>query len=164
MAQYLNNAFLQPSVSFANFRISPEWRTSRPLLSKPHPKISRTIPRSSRNPPDCRDRKEMPAPSPKPDPTLTALVGGISFGVNGVHTREGFLYFTITELGFFPDFTFDGVGDAYIARGRVDLIRKITPAGKVVSLDYENLDTLVLIEGNTAAKFGRTKSDRRMFL
>ena len=60
------------------------------------------------------------------------------------------------------DFTFDGVGDAYIARGRVDLIRKITPAGKVVSLDYENLDTLVLIEGNTAAKFGRTKSDRRM--
>jgi hypothetical protein len=54
------------------------------------------------------------------------------------------------------------VGDAYIARGRVDLIRKITPVGKVVSLDYENLDTLVLIEGNTAAKFGRTKSDRRM--
>jgi hypothetical protein len=36
------------------------------------------------------------------DPTLTAPVGGISFGVNGVHTREGFLYFTITELGFFP--------------------------------------------------------------
>jgi hypothetical protein len=32
----------------------------------------------------------------------------------------------------------------------------------VVSLDYENPDALVLIEGNTVAKFGSTKSNRRI--
>jgi hypothetical protein len=35
------------------------------------------------------------------------------------------------------DFTFDGAGNTYVARGRLDLIRKITPAGKVASLGYE---------------------------
>jgi hypothetical protein len=59
-------------------------------------------------------------------------------------------------------FTFDSAGDAYVARGRVDLIRKITPTTRVVSLDYESPDALVLIEGNTVAKFGGTKSDRRI--
>jgi hypothetical protein len=94
------------------------------------------------------------------------------------------LYFTNTELGFFrvpirhdgtptgkvetlanftagDGFTFDEAGDAYIVRGRVDLITKFTPGGTVASLDYENPDALVLIEGNTAVKFGRTESDRR---
>ncbi|KAH8771566.1 hypothetical protein F5882DRAFT_300883, partial [Hyaloscypha sp. PMI_1271] len=121
----------------------------------------------------------------QPDPTLTASVGGIPFSINGVHTKEGFLYFTYTALGFFrvsiyhdgipvgnvevlakfisrDGFTFDSAGNAYVARGRVDLIRKITPARRVVSLDYENPDALVLIEGNTVAKFGGTKSDRRI--
>lgn len=120
------------------------------------------------------------------DPTLTASGGGIPFSINGVHTKEGFLYFTYTALGFFrvsiyhdgipvgnvevlakfisrDGFTFDSAGNAYLARGRVDLIqKKITPARRVVSLDYENPDALVLIEGNTVAKFGGTKSDRRI--
>jgi hypothetical protein len=37
----------------------------------------------------------------QPDPTLTASVGGIHFSINAVHTKEGFLYFTNTALGFF---------------------------------------------------------------
>lgn len=104
------------------------------------------------------------------------------WGVNGVHTRDGFLYFTNTDLAFMcvpihddgtqgdikvlanfmagDDFTFDERGDAYVARGRDDVISKVTPAGKVISLDYENADALVLLEGNTAVTFGRTKSDR----
>ena len=119
------------------------------------------------------------------DPTLTASVGGIPFSINGVHTKVGFLYFTNTALGFFrvsifhdgipvgnvevlakftsrDGFTFDSAGDAFVVRGGIDLIRMITPAGRMVSLDYENPDALVLIEGDTVAKFGSTKSDRRI--
>lgn len=113
--------------------------------------------------------------------SATPVAAG-GFSVNGVHTRGGFLYFT--ELGFFrvpihhdgtqtgivevsanftrgDEFTFGEAGNVYIARGAVDLISEVTPAGKVVSLDYENADALVLVEGNTAVKFGRTKCDRK---
>jgi hypothetical protein len=34
-------------------------------------------------------------------------------------------------------------------------------AGKVVPLDYEKADALVLVEGNTAVKFGRMECDRK---
>lgn len=104
------------------------------------------------------------------------------WGVNGVHTQDGLLYFTNSDLGFFriaihddgtpagkveklasftggDDFTFDKRGDAYVARGRVDAIDKITPAGEVARLEYENVDARVLLEGNTAVKFGRTEKD-----
>jgi len=120
--------------------------------------------------------------------TATQPVGTFAadggFGVNGVHAKNGSLYFTNTNLGFYrvpiydngtkagdveqlvnftssDDFTFDGEGGVYVARGAVDLISKITPAGNLTSLEYENPDALVLVEGNTAVKFGRTESDRR---
>ena len=115
-------------------------------------------------------------------PPLPPTQGG--FGANGVHTRDGFLYFTNSDTGFFrvpihedgtpagdveivadflggDDFTFDKDGDAYVARGRVDIISKISPADEVVSLNYTNADALVLTEGSTAVKFGRTECDRK---
>lgn len=115
-------------------------------------------------------------------PIGTVLTGG--FGVNGVHTRGGFLYFTNTNLGFFrvpvhrdgtiagaveelaefirgDDFTFDPEGTAYVARGAVDLISKVFPDGSVVPLQYENTDGVLLEEGNTGIQFGRMKKDRR---
>lgn len=46
----------------------------------------------------------------------------------------------------------------YIVRRRFDIISGITLAGKEVSLDYENADALVLLEGNTAMEFGRMES------
>ncbi|KAE9375081.1 hypothetical protein N431DRAFT_336818 [Stipitochalara longipes BDJ] len=114
-------------------------------------------------------------------PTIPVADGG--FGVNGVHTMDGFLYFTNTDSGFYrvpihddgtpagnvevltdflagDDFTFDRVGNAYVARGRVHIISKVTPARQAIDLDFENRDALVLIEGNTAMKFGRTERDQ----
>lgn len=43
----------------------------------------------------------------------------------------------------------------------VDLISEAMSAGKVVPLDYEKADELVLVEGNTAVKFGRMECDRK---
>ena len=113
-------------------------------------------------------------------PTGPLVEGG--FGVNGVHTKDGFLYFTNSNRGFFrvpihedgtqagaveaitdfapsDDFTFDKKGDAYVSRGAVDLIVKVTPTGTVTPLAYKNTDASVLIEGNTAVQFGRTERD-----
>ncbi|KAH8646166.1 hypothetical protein BX600DRAFT_477227 [Xylariales sp. PMI_506] len=113
-------------------------------------------------------------------PTAYYLDGG--WGANGVHTLDGYLYYTNTNLGFYrvpihddgtvagdvenlaefirgDDFTFDQHGNAIIARGAVDLIDKVTPAGVVIDLEYTNPDALVLIEGNTAVHFGRTRYD-----
>jgi len=115
-------------------------------------------------------------------PTTPFIEGG--FGANGVHTEGGFLYFTNTNLGFYrvpihddgtpagpvqllesfirgDDFTFDKQGNVYIARGAVDLIDKITPTGQQSSLAFQNADAELLIEGNTAVKFGRTPRDKR---
>ena len=115
-------------------------------------------------------------------PRGTLAEGG--FGVNGVHTRDGYLYFTNTNHGFFrvpihddgtkagafellanftpcDDFTFDRKGDAIIARGAVDVIDKVSPAGIVTRLRYDNDNAHVLIGGNTAVKFGRMESDRK---
>ena len=116
-------------------------------------------------------------------PTSPSIFTG-GFGANGVHTKDGFLYFTNTNLGFFrvpilddgkpsgqietltnftpsDDFTFDKKGNIFVARGAVDIIDKVTPAGQVAALAYENADALELIEGNTAVQFGRTECDKK---
>jgi hypothetical protein len=116
-----------------------------------------------------------------------ATFGAFGFGANGVHTRDGdgYLYFTNTNLGFFrvpihddglpsgkpqllanftfgDDFAFDPRGgDAIIARGRNDAIAKLAmDDARLTTLAYKNADADVLIEGNTAVAFGRTRRDR----
>src|SRR3569833_189454 len=104
------------------------------------------------------------------------------FGANGVHTRNGFLYFTKANRGFYrvpihddgtpagpvklfadlapsDDFTFDEQGNAYVARGAADIIAKVAPTGAAASMNFTNENANVLIEGNTALAFGRTLRD-----
>jgi hypothetical protein len=103
--------------------------------------------------------------------------------VTVVLTVGNFLYFTNSNIGFFrvpihddgtqagpvetisnvtgwDDFTRAENGDMYLSQGRFHEISKITPKGEVTTLDYVNPDGLVLIEGNTAMKFGRAKCDK----
>lgn len=105
------------------------------------------------------------------------------WGANGVHTRDGHLFFTNSDKGYFrvpihddgtpagdvelisnvkggDDFSFDKLGNAFVAAGRFDNITKVTPAGETTPLEYVNADAQVLIEGNTATAFGRTGCDR----
>jgi len=106
------------------------------------------------------------------------------FGANGVHTRDGVLYFTNTDRGLFrvpvsddgtpagevealanftaaDDFAFDGRGSVYIARGRNDVIEVFSPDGQLAPLGIANADAPVLLEGGTAVAFGRTERDGR---
>jgi sugar lactone lactonase YvrE len=105
------------------------------------------------------------------------------FGANGVHTRDGVLYFTNSDRGLFrvpicedgtpagdvealasftgaDDFALGRQGSVYIARGRDDSIEVFSPAGNLVALDIANENAPVLLEGNTAVVFGRTERDR----
>ena len=115
-------------------------------------------------------------------PAVPVAQGG--FGVNGIHARDGFLHFTNLGRGYFrvpinadgsqagpvqtlanftgaDDFTFDEAGNTFVARGVVDVIERVSAAGQVVSLNFTDPDSLVLLEGNTAVKFGRTAWDRK---
>lgn len=115
-------------------------------------------------------------------PTVSIAQGG--FGVNGVHTQDGQLYFTNLNRGFyrvpihsdgtqagqvvkiagFPDgddFALDSSGNTYISRGAVDKIEVVSSSGESTALKYRNKNALELIEGNTAVSFGRTKRDKR---
>ena len=104
-------------------------------------------------------------------------------GIDGVHTREGYLYYTNLASGFYrvpifedgtqagaveilaslvdaDGFTFDECGNAYIiALGADDQISKFTAGGSVETLSFANTDANVLLEGNTAMKFGRRDED-----
>ena len=106
------------------------------------------------------------------------------FGANGVHTRRGFLYFTNSDRGFFrvrlrddgtptgnvetlssfigaDDFAFGKGAETYIAAGRNDTVEFFTSAQGLVPLGVANADAPVLLEGNTALAFGRTKRDEQ---
>lgn len=108
--------------------------------------------------------------------------GEIEIGINGLHTRDGFLYFTntfqgilarvpihpdgteagpyhiVANTGAVDDFTFDDVGNAYIAQDSGDALKRICPSGKVTVFIGSVNSTIV--EGDTAAKFGRTPLDQ----
>ena len=109
------------------------------------------------------------------------IAGGIVLGINGVHTRDGSLYFTnslqklfgrvpisssgtatgpykvIAYNGFGDDFTFDFEGNAFVAQDPGDALEKITPEGKVTILAGNTNSTI--LEGDTSAAFGRTWRD-----
>ncbi|KZP21481.1 hypothetical protein FIBSPDRAFT_740671 [Athelia psychrophila] len=117
------------------------------------------------------------------DPTMKiAANASIPFGVNGLHIRGCYLYYTSTTQGLFSriairpdgtaagpaeviahnavfddDFTFDRAGNAYVATNANNTVQRITPAGKVTVV-AGNIDS-ALFAGATAAQFGRTAAD-----
>ena len=112
----------------------------------------------------------------KPAPGQIAVLG-----INGLHTRDGYLYFTnsfqyvfarvqishqgtatgpyevVADIGLGDDFAFDTDGNAYIAQDPGGALEQVTPAGKVTVLAGNTNSTI--LEGDTAAAFGRTKQD-----
>jgi hypothetical protein len=102
-------------------------------------------------------------------------------GINGVHTRDGYVYFTnsfqlvfvrvrissegtatgpyevIADNGPGDDFAFDKAGNAYITQDPGGALEQVTPAGKVTVLAGNTNSTI--LEGDTAGAFGRTKFD-----
>jgi hypothetical protein len=113
----------------------------------------------------------------KPVPNFLNVV----LGINGVHTRDGYLYFTnsfqklfasvpisaqgtatgpykvIAYNGLGDDFAFDASGNAYITQDPADALELVTPEGKVTVLAGSTNSTI--LEGDTAAAFGRTRRD-----
>jgi hypothetical protein len=105
-------------------------------------------------------------------------------GINGVHTRDGYLYFTnsfqfvfvrvqissegtatgpyeiVAENGLGDDFAFDGAGNAYITQDPVGALEQVTPAGKVTVLAGNTNSTI--LAGDTAGAFGRTQLDNKI--
>lgn len=114
---------------------------------------------------------------------LTPVTAG-GFGINGVHVTDGLLYFTNTNRGFYrvpinpadatttgsveaitnvtgwDDFTMADNGDVYLSLGNYDEVSKLTASGTVSTLEYQTADASVLLEGNTAVQFGRTRCDK----
>jgi len=115
-------------------------------------------------------------------PLMKVVPGQIQLGINAVHTRDGYLYFTNTFQGLFvrvaidehgnatgpyvvvadngvgDDFTFDALGNAYVTQDPGDAIERITPAGNVTVIVGSVNSTIV--EGDTAAQFGRLPYDK----
>jgi hypothetical protein len=102
-------------------------------------------------------------------------------GINGIHICSNFVYWANTFQGVFAripihadgtaagpaavlvniglgdDFTFDSVGNVYLAQNLNNTLQKITPAG-VTSIIAGDLHSSAL-PGPTAAQFGRTAAD-----
>jgi hypothetical protein len=116
------------------------------------------------------------------DALMKPASGDIVLGVNGLHTRNGYLYFTnnfqylfarvpispsgtatgpyevLAYNGLGDDFAFDNDGNAYIAQDPGDALERVTPEGIVTVLAGNTNSTI--LEGDTAAAFGRTEWDR----
>lgn len=120
------------------------------------------------------------------DPTMKHPANGTTaastLGINGIHIRADYVYYTNsgqelfvklrihpngTQAGaaqilvanyFGDDFAFDHIGNAYVTEDPGNALYKVTPSGEVsVVLGGANES---LIEGDTAAQFGRTPIDR----
>ena len=115
--------------------------------------------------------------------TLMAPAPGqeTELGINGVHTRKRYLYFTnsfqfifarvpislegtaigpyevVANIGLSDDFALDKDGNAYIAQDPGGALEKVTPDGKVTVLAGSTNSTI--LEGDTSAAFGRTRLD-----
>ncbi|KAK9366207.1 hypothetical protein V1509DRAFT_630478 [Lipomyces kononenkoae] len=104
-----------------------------------------------------------------------------NLGINGIHILHGHVYYTNSALELFvrmpikpngtkagdaeilatnhfgDDFTFDNEGNAYVTEDPGNALYKVTPEGSVLTiLGGANSS---LIEGDTAAQFGRTPAD-----
>lgn len=112
--------------------------------------------------------------------TASALIS-LHIGINGLHVRDNYLYYTSSTLGIFAripihpdgtangaaeiiahngfgdDFIFDRAGNAYVATNLQSTVQKITPAGNITTVAGSANSTL--LAGSTAAKFGRTAAD-----
>ncbi|KZP21480.1 hypothetical protein FIBSPDRAFT_953744 [Athelia psychrophila] len=117
------------------------------------------------------------------DPTMKIAANAtLQVGVNGLHIRGDYLYYTSSTQGLFAriaihpdgtaaspaeivahnavfddDFTFDRAGNAYVATNADNTVQRITPAGNA-TIVAGNIDS-ALFAGGTAAQFGRTAAD-----
>jgi hypothetical protein len=116
------------------------------------------------------------------DALMKYIPGGVPVGINGLHVRDKVLYFINSSQGLFAkvpihtngtaagdfvvvarngpgdDFTLDKHGNAFVAQNTGDALQLITPAGDVKVLAGSVNETV--LEGDTAAQFGRTPLDR----
>lgn len=121
-------------------------------------------------------------------PLMQPPPGPIVLGINGIHVFNSFAYFTNSFQGLFArvpvslygrdagsatgiyevisnngpgdDFAFDKDGNAYITQDPGDALQLVTQAGKLTVLAGNVNSTIV--EGDTAAAFGRTKRDENL--
>lgn len=115
------------------------------------------------------------------DPTMAAGPP-FNIGINGIHHRQGYLYYTgstqavFARIPIYPngtragdaeiivtnrvgdDFAFDRAGNAYVTQDPYNTLYKVTPEGNVSTI--LGAANSPLIEGDTAAQFGRTPVDR----
>lgn len=119
------------------------------------------------------------------DPTMAGVAdGGIPIGINGLHVRDGKLYFTngsknqfvrvhihndgtasgpyetlvTNTVGRFDDFAFDKFGEVFACQGPSGTLGKITVKGNVGTEQEVEAGNATMV-GNTSAQFGRTPSD-----
>jgi hypothetical protein len=117
------------------------------------------------------------------DPTM-APAPPYNLGINGIHIQHSYAYYTNTALGLFvrmpiyqngtsagaaevlvtdhsgDDFAFDRAGNAYVTQDPANTLYKVTPNGNVSTI-LGGADN-PLIEGYTAAQFGRTPVDQHI--
>ena len=119
------------------------------------------------------------------DPTMRPTEA-VPYGINGVHVRDGALYFTngakgifakfpisadgvatdpvtiISSQGFSDDFCFDGRGDAFFAQNSDNNLAFLGPkGGKLTVLTGAPLKDKNLLAGPTACQFGRLAGDKK---
>ncbi|KAH8816637.1 hypothetical protein F5884DRAFT_818622 [Xylogone sp. PMI_703] len=117
-----------------------------------------------------------------PLPNATSVPG--TLGINGVKIRDSHLYYTNSAQALFAkipihkdgtpagnstvlatdrfgdDFAFDIAGNAYVTQDPQNTLYKVTPSGNVSTV-LGAADSPV-IEGDTAAQFGRTRIDQHI--
>ena len=121
-------------------------------------------------------------------PLMLPPPGPIVLGINGIHVFDSSVYFTNSFQGLFArvpvelygpdagsatgdyivvanngpgdDFAFDKEGNAYITQDPSDALELVTRKGMVTVL-AGNVNSTIL-EGDTAASFGRTKWDENV--
>ena len=119
------------------------------------------------------------------DPTMKPTAA-VPYGINGVHFRDGALYFTngaqsifakfpisadgvatgpvtvISREGFSDDFCFDGKGDAFFAQNSDNNLGILGPeGGKLKVLTGAPLTDKTLLAGPTACQFNRVAGERK---
>ncbi|KAG7006811.1 hetero-diels-alderase asR5 [Physcia stellaris] len=119
------------------------------------------------------------------DPTMDPTAA-VPYGINGIHLRDGALFFTngaqgifakfpispdgvargpvtvISREGFSDDFCFDGKGDAFFAQNSDNNLGFLGPeGGKVTVLTGAPLTDKTLLAGPTACQFGRLAGDKK---
>lgn len=119
------------------------------------------------------------------DPTMKPTAA-VPYGINGVHVRDGALYFTngaqgifgkfpisangvatgpvtiISRQGFSDDFCFDGKGDAFFTQNSDNNLAFLgSRGGKLTVLTGAPLTDKTVLAGPTACQFGRLAGDKK---